>query len=258
MLHDPWNLFLAKLASVTKLSKVQQAYQEWFTNPTNTKLIANVVAEWWEKQVMDGMTADALNVGLWTAVARKLSQALDPEVWEEWKKKARDVADQNKNMWTFWRLLCRKILWRDNCKFAVYHSLWTCTHSFWNCINNLPAFAAPLLWGISERTGLAVFMIVRGPMPRNNGQLGILKWVITGCYASCTDLICLIAYRSERTLTLTLWHGHTRMLRSSKNKSKTSSWTSCIPHTLWPTVRIPSYQREDLTPRAGYMDLTMS
>ncbi|PBK94602.1 hypothetical protein ARMGADRAFT_1078495 [Armillaria gallica] len=96
MLHNPWNLFLDKLSGVTKLPKAWQAYQEWFTDPANTKLIVNIVAEQWEKQVVDGMTVDGPNAGLQMAVACKLFQALDPEVREEWKEKARDVADYNK------------------------------------------------------------------------------------------------------------------------------------------------------------------
>lgn len=80
MLHDPWNLFLAKLSGVTKPPKAWQVYQKWFTNPANTKLIANVMVERWEKQVTDGTTTDSPNVGLQMAVMRELFQALDPEV----------------------------------------------------------------------------------------------------------------------------------------------------------------------------------
>ncbi|KAK0437896.1 hypothetical protein EV421DRAFT_1738840 [Armillaria borealis] len=159
MLHDPWNLYLAKLAGITKPPKARQAYQEWFTEPANTKLIANIVAERWDKQVADGTTTDGPNAGLQMAVARELFQALDPEVREEWKEKARDVVDHNKREYV-------NLLKAPLSKDPVERQL---------CINNLPAFAAPLLRGISERTGLAVFMIVGGPMPRNNGQLGTLN-----------------------------------------------------------------------------------
>ncbi|PBK90891.1 hypothetical protein ARMGADRAFT_1031989 [Armillaria gallica] len=43
------------------------------------------------------------------------------------------------------------------------------------CINNLLAFTVSLLKEIAERTGLHVFMIVRGPMLKKKGELGTLN-----------------------------------------------------------------------------------
>ncbi|KAK0421785.1 hypothetical protein EV421DRAFT_1746086 [Armillaria borealis] len=145
LLNDPWNLYLTQLASITRPPKARQAYQEWFTDDTNKKLVAAVVQERWEKELADGSASGGPNVNLRMAVAHELFQALPPEEWEEWKAKARDIADHNR---------------------AEYFNL---------CINNLPAFAALLLQGMSKRTGLSVFMIVGGPMLKNKGVLGTLN-----------------------------------------------------------------------------------
>ncbi|KAK0449343.1 hypothetical protein EV421DRAFT_1732615 [Armillaria borealis] len=103
LLNDPWNLYLTQLASITRPPKARQAYQEWFTDDTNKKLVAAIVQERWEKELADGSASGGPNVNLWMAVA------------------------------------------------------------------------PPLLQGMSERTGLSVFMIVGGPMLKNKGVLGTLN-----------------------------------------------------------------------------------
>ncbi|KAK0449366.1 hypothetical protein EV421DRAFT_1732637 [Armillaria borealis] len=146
MLNDLWNLFLAQLASITKPPKARQAYQKWFTDETNRKLVAAVVDEHWEKQLADGSASGSPNV-------------LPLAEQEEWKVKVRDVADHNKSEYL-------NLLKALPSKDPVERQM---------CINNLPAFAVPLLWGISKRMGLVVFMIVGGPMLKNKGQLGTLN-----------------------------------------------------------------------------------
>ncbi|PBK60939.1 hypothetical protein ARMSODRAFT_1026029 [Armillaria solidipes] len=93
------------------------------------------------------------------AVAHELFQKLPPEEREEWKAKAKDTADHNQAEY-------RNLLKAPPSKDPVQCQL---------CINNFPAFAVPLLKGISECTGLHVFMFLGGPMLKQKGELGTMS-----------------------------------------------------------------------------------
>ncbi|KAK0429914.1 hypothetical protein EV421DRAFT_1744766 [Armillaria borealis] len=95
------------------------------------------------------------------AVARELFKELPAEVCEEWRTKARDAASHNKVEYL-------NLLKAPPSKDPIDRQ---------ECINNLPAFVAPLLKGIHERTGLHVFMFMGGVMPKQKGELGtFLSW----------------------------------------------------------------------------------
>ncbi len=75
--------------------KARQAYQEWMMEANNTAAVALKVEEWWGEELKKGKTGQP-NAEIWMAVTREIFQSLPTEVHDEWKMKAKDVADRNR------------------------------------------------------------------------------------------------------------------------------------------------------------------
>ncbi|PBK66557.1 hypothetical protein ARMSODRAFT_977471 [Armillaria solidipes] len=145
-----------KRLRITKPLKACQAYQEWMVE--NVDAIAAETKKQWEKAVLEGATGRP-GVGVRMGVARNLFAELSEVQQAEWKVKAKETAEANKREY-------QNALKAPPSKDPWKHEL---------CISGLPAFVAPILKGIHERTGLNIVMLVGGPIPKEGGEIGTMN-----------------------------------------------------------------------------------
>ncbi|KAJ7635974.1 hypothetical protein DFH06DRAFT_1336124 [Mycena polygramma] len=158
--QDAWSVLLAKLASVTAPPKARQAFQQYMHEAYATD-IAPVVAQRWAGQQEEGsnvQTQKSPTGAFCAAIARECFAALPQSVREDYAKRAKQVAIDARAKYDeeFNKVPSRTPEARQA------------------CIDNVGAFIAPILQGITERTGLHSVIILGGPIPKYGGDLRTL------------------------------------------------------------------------------------
>ncbi|PBK85191.1 hypothetical protein ARMGADRAFT_1087640 [Armillaria gallica] len=158
IINDPYTIFLAQLAGITRPLKSWQAYQEWMVHHSTE--VAKKTDEVWEAALRNGETRKP-GAGVRMGAARSLFSELTQDGQDIWKAKAKEMAERNKHKY-------QNALKALPLKSPRERQL---------CILGLPAFLAPILKGIHDQTGLNVVMLVGGPMPCDGGEIGTMNLV---------------------------------------------------------------------------------
>ncbi|PBK63851.1 hypothetical protein ARMSODRAFT_1023752 [Armillaria solidipes] len=156
-LNDPYTILLAQLVGITKPPKARQAYQEWMVEDGKNS-VAMKTKERWDEAVINGATGGP-RAGIRMGAARDLFAELTEAERAGWKDRAKETAEANKHEY-------QNALKAPPSKDPRERQL---------CISGLPAFAAPILKGIHERTGLNVVLLVGGPIPSEGGEIGTMN-----------------------------------------------------------------------------------
>jgi hypothetical protein len=59
--------------------------------------------------------------------------------------------------------------------FGISVSTWADFGACPRCIDKVGRFVAPIMWGLQDYTGLQAFIVLGGPIPRFNGELGTIQ-----------------------------------------------------------------------------------
>ncbi|KAJ7028759.1 hypothetical protein C8F04DRAFT_1265718 [Mycena alexandri] len=162
-LNDPWSVLLSQLSGLKNPPKARQAYQQ-FMKEAYTSDILPVVTERWADETSAGSNVQMKkepNINFKNAIARELFASL-PDSEREDGKRAKEQA------------AAAKAAYEAGMKAGPSKT----PEDRSACIKSVGEFLGPILKGIHERTGLHCTMIMGGPIPHYNGELGTV-------YASC-------------------------------------------------------------------------
>ncbi|KAJ7433177.1 hypothetical protein B0H11DRAFT_1939761 [Mycena galericulata] len=154
---DPWAVLLAKLSGVKSPPKARQAYQQ-FMHERYKDTIEPIVTKEWAQSTGNGSsvpTEKDPKADFRAEVARRLFAELPADVKLQYATRAKEEAAER----------------RANFKKALEAQPSTSPKARQEAINHLGAFAAPILQGIHERTGLHSVLILGGPIPKYGGDL---------------------------------------------------------------------------------------
>ncbi|KAJ7899717.1 hypothetical protein B0H13DRAFT_1883804 [Mycena leptocephala] len=146
---DPWAVLLAQLSGVRSPPKARQAYQQ-FMHEDYTSKIQPIVETQWAASSGDGSnvkTAKEPNAPFRARVAREVFAALPESEQQRYATNAKTEAASTR---------------------AAYD---TALKEPPSAIETVGAFLAPILQGITERTGMHVCAILGGPVPKYGGDL---------------------------------------------------------------------------------------
>ncbi|KAJ7481675.1 hypothetical protein FB451DRAFT_1394307 [Mycena latifolia] len=154
----PYAVLLAKLSGVTTPPKARQGYQQ-FMHEAYATVIAPVVEARWNAQAVgeDGeVTAKKPNAPFRGKIARELFAEMSDKEQTAYRDCAVAEARSTKAKYEKWMKSGPSKAPADRQE----------------CINNLGRFMTPVLRGLQEYTGLQGFLVMGGPMPKYNGEIG--------------------------------------------------------------------------------------
>ncbi|KAF8122740.1 hypothetical protein K438DRAFT_1792965 [Mycena galopus ATCC 62051] len=160
---SPYAALLSKLSGLKTPPKARQAYQQ-FMHEKVAEIAAIVDIRWKEKSInADG----SANTGkpkapFRSAVAREMFEELPSSKRDAYAKRATEEARAAKEAYT-------KALEAGPSKSPEARQ---------RCIDNFGKFIAPIMKGIFDYTGLHGHIVLGGPMPRYNGELGTIQCVL--------------------------------------------------------------------------------
>ncbi|KAJ7909220.1 hypothetical protein B0H13DRAFT_2330653 [Mycena leptocephala] len=154
---DPWAVLLAQLSGVKSPPKARQAYQQ-FMHEEYTSKIQPVIETQWAASSGDGSnvkTAKEPNAPFRVRVAREVFAALPESEQQRYATNAKTEAASARAAYDT----------------ALKEPPSRSPQARHEAIETVGAFLAPILQGITERTGLHVCAILGGPVPKYGGDL---------------------------------------------------------------------------------------
>ncbi|KAF8216262.1 hypothetical protein K438DRAFT_2107990 [Mycena galopus ATCC 62051] len=160
---NPYAALLSKLSGLKTPPKARQAYQQ-FMHEKVAEIAAIVDIRWKEKSIN---TDGSANTGkpkapFRSAVAREMFKELPSSERDAYAKRATEEACVAKEAYT-------KALEAGPSKSPEARQ---------RCIDNFSKFIAPIMKRIFDYTGSHGHIVLGGPMPRYNGELGTVQCVL--------------------------------------------------------------------------------
>ncbi|KAJ7607008.1 hypothetical protein DFH06DRAFT_1018881 [Mycena polygramma] len=158
---DPWAVLLAKLSGVTSPPKARQAYQQFMHELYNEE-IEPLIKKRWAESSADGAsvpTSKEPNAPFRAKIARELFGNLPEAEREAYGARAKLEAVQARTAYS-------KALNAEPSKSPEARQ---------KAIDNLGTFAAPILQGIHERTGMHSVLVMGGPVPKYGGDVRTIQ-----------------------------------------------------------------------------------
>ncbi|KAJ7676722.1 hypothetical protein DFH06DRAFT_1317333 [Mycena polygramma] len=160
---DPYAVLLAKLSGLASPPKARQGFQQYMRESYQDK-IAPVVAERWAKEREENGTAAERTkepkAGFRAMIAREVFAALPHAEQKALSDRAKSEAQEAKATYT-----------------ASLNAPPSDTpEARQRCISSVANFVGPILQGITAHTGMHATLIIGGPVPSSNGELGTLHY----------------------------------------------------------------------------------
>ncbi|KAJ7017139.1 hypothetical protein C8F04DRAFT_1279934 [Mycena alexandri] len=158
-MHDnPFAVLLAKLSGLTTPPKARQAYQQYMHESYASDIAPVVTERWMEKSINPDGSANTKkpNAPFRSAVARDLFAALPQEEQDRIATRAKEEAKQ------------AKLDYAKGMKEGPSKS----PEARQRCIDGFGRFMAPIMRGLHEYTGLKGYIVLGGPIPRYDGEIG--------------------------------------------------------------------------------------
>ncbi|KAJ7053094.1 hypothetical protein C8F01DRAFT_1261274 [Mycena amicta] len=152
---DIWTVLLAKATNIHPPHKVRQGYQQYMHEAYSVCIDPTVQREWATNDPDDEVATTPPSPAFRTKIARRLFADLDPDIQQAYRDRAK----------------AESAAARAEYKEKLRAWPGKTPQDRQNAIDNLGRFLRRIMKGVADATGLHVFFMAGGPIPRYGGAL---------------------------------------------------------------------------------------